>query len=530
MQPYTRHFNTKETPQTEAIPGKPMSKNNAGGYSFALDKWASLNRFLILGTEGGTYYVAEKELTVLNAKNVIACIQEDGLAVVDAIVAVSEAGKAPKNDAAIFALALVTANGTPEAKAKAYAAIPRVCRIGTHLFQMCESIQSLRGWSRGLRKGVARFYTERSAADLAYQLIKYQQRNGWTHRDVLRLTHPTPTTPAMNDLFRYAVGKGRRPSSEANMPQLAAFEELKALGTTDLRRSVRLIQDFNLPREAVPTELLNQVDIWEVLLETMPITAMIRNLGKMTSVGLLVSNLDASTKHVVATLTNKDILKKGRVHPLGLLMALMTYKQGKGVKGSLTWNPVPNIVDALQDAFYLSFDTIEPTGLNFLYGLDVSGSMGYSNVGSFITCREAAAALAMTLARTEPNHEIMCFSDEFIPFPISKSERLDAVVKRMNGMSFGATDCALPMVYAQTQKRHVDTFVVITDSETYCGTPHPSQALVNYRYASGVPSKLVVLGMTSNNFTIADPSDRGMLDVCGLDPSVPEIISTFAKE
>jgi hypothetical protein len=31
--------------------------NNGGGFSFKLDDWSYLQRFLILGTEGGTYYV-----------------------------------------------------------------------------------------------------------------------------------------------------------------------------------------------------------------------------------------------------------------------------------------------------------------------------------------------------------------------------------------------------------------------------------------------------------------------------------------
>ena len=50
----------KETPQTSAIPGKQMVKNNAGGFVFKIDKWQRLMRFLILGAESGTYYVNQK--------------------------------------------------------------------------------------------------------------------------------------------------------------------------------------------------------------------------------------------------------------------------------------------------------------------------------------------------------------------------------------------------------------------------------------------------------------------------------------
>jgi len=53
---YTQNNSRKKTSQSQAILGreKEQVKNNAGGYSFAIDKWSILNRFLILGTEGGT--------------------------------------------------------------------------------------------------------------------------------------------------------------------------------------------------------------------------------------------------------------------------------------------------------------------------------------------------------------------------------------------------------------------------------------------------------------------------------------------
>lgn len=40
-------------------------------------------------------------------------------------------------------------------------------------------------------------------------------------------------------------------------------------------------------------------------------------------------------------------------------------------------------------------------------------------------------------------------------------------------------------------------------------------------------AKLVVFGMSATQFTIADPTDPGMLDVVGLDSSVPELVRNF---
>ena len=85
------------------------------------------------------------------------------------------------------------------------------------------------------------------------------------------------------------------------------------------------------------------------------------------------------------------------------------------------------------------------------------------------------------------------------------------------------------MLYALDKGREIDTFVIYTDSETWAGTPHPSQALRQYRAEFVPDAKLIVVGMVSNRFTIADPDDAGMLDVVGFDTATPEIISGFAR-
>lgn len=111
---------TAATPQSEPVVGKPTVPNSAGGHSFAVDDWTRLERFLILGSEGGSYYASERTLTVANAAAVVACAKADGVEAVRRIAAVSDAGRAPKNDYAVFALALVAAHGDAAGKATAY--------------------------------------------------------------------------------------------------------------------------------------------------------------------------------------------------------------------------------------------------------------------------------------------------------------------------------------------------------------------------------------------------------------------------
>jgi 60 kDa SS-A/Ro ribonucleoprotein len=545
MTVYTKHFGTLKTPQTEPIPGKDQVENSAGGFVFQVSQWDRLDRFLILGSEGGTYYVGEKKLTVDNAKNVLACIQADGKRAVDRIVEISDSGRAPKNDPAIFALAMAASLGSAETKAYALSKLDKVCRIGTHLFQFAESVQSMRGWGRGLRRAIGDWYTTKSPEDIAYQCAKYQQRNGWSHRDLLRLAKPKAGNSSLlrwvtgkpidaeNTVKRIKVVNGKKEliredkyeANSAALPKIVlAFEEAKRATTKE--EVARIIRDNNLPRECVPTQWLNSPEVWDALLEKMPLTAMVRNLGKMTNVGVLAPMSDGVGKALL-DLASVERIQKSRLHPLAILMALRTYATGHGEKGKLTWNPVPQIVDALNGAFYHAFANVVPTNKRWLLGLDVSGSMASPIAGTSLSCAEATAAMALVTAQTEPQYHIFGFCHQFTPLPISKGMRLDDAMRHTRNHNFGGTNCSLPMTYALSERIPVDVFAVYTDSESFAGNIHASQALIQYREKMGIAAKAICVGMTATEFTILDPQDSGSLNVVGFDSATPQVIGDF---
>jgi 60 kDa SS-A/Ro ribonucleoprotein len=543
---YAKLFNRRATPQSRAIPGSTQVANSAGGYSWQVNDWMRLDRFLILGAEGGTYYIGERDLVKQNHDAVVRCIQADGSRAVKRIVEISDAGRAPKNDPAIFALALVVTHGDAAAKADAFASLRKVCRISTHLFHFAEYVNAMRGWGRGLRNAVANWYTAQSADQLALQAVKYQQRDGWAHADLLRLAHAVAPTREHDAIFRWMLsgsgGLGERTVTRkvnghdrvanygavGELPgMIAAFEQAKRASSKD--EIVKLITDHDLPREAIPTQWLNEVAVWDALLDRMPMTAMIRNLGKMTAVGLL-KPFSFAARRVAEKLRDETALQRARVHPMAILIAEKIYAQGRGAKGDLTWDPLAKIVDALNEAFYATFNNVDPCGKPILLALDVSGSMGGSMIaGSCLSAREASAALALITAATDTEYHIMGFSNQFMPLDISPRMRLADVVKRIGNLPFQATDCALPMVWARQNKLRVSGFITYTDSETWAGNVHPSQALRAYRDEFMGDAKAVVVGMTSNGFTIADPNDRGMLDVVGFDTTVPAVISDFVR-
>src|SRR5256714_13701945 len=484
---YAKIFNRRSTPQSQPIPGSTQVPNSGGGYSWQVDDWTRLDRFLILGAEGGTYYISERDLVKQNHDAIVRCIKQDSIRAVNRIVEISDAGRAPKNDPAIFALALVVTHGDAQAQAHAFANLGKVCRIGAPLFHFAEYVTAMRGWGRSLRNAVAGWYVEREAGDLAHQAVKYQHRDGWSHSDLLRLAHPKAPSPQHDAVFRWMLNGAdslgerevkRKVRGEDRVAKYAAVGELpKLIGafervkrTTNVIEVVKLIDEFDLPREAIPTQWLNEIAVWDALLQRMPMTAMVRNLGKMTSIGLIKPFSDAK-KLVLRKLKDETALKRSRIHPLAVLVAQKIYAQGHGEKGALKWSPVSAIVDALDAAFYATFSNVKPCNKPVLLALDVSGSMADSMIaGSCISASEASAAMALITAATEPEHEIIAFSAPtrggyggmhgggepgITRVNVSPRMRLAEVIKRIEGIPVGGPDCGPPMRGAPRNHRKV---------------------------------------------------------------------------
>lgn len=521
-------------PQTTPRDARQV-RNHAGGYVYRVGEWDTLDRFLILGTEGGTFYATERGRTVEAGQTVKALLARDGPRVVARVVGLRAANRLPKLGPAIVVLALALKTGDLATRRAAAEAVPVVARTHTQLFQLANAVQAFGGWGRVTQRAFARWYTDKDAAQVAYQASKYQSREGWTGRDLLRKAHPTPPTPAHDAVFRWMVDgwMGDLPDEapDGAMRRLWALERARRAETE--AEIVGLIKAHGLVRELVPTRWLNSAAVWEALLLSgrgMPMTAMLRNLAKMTVVGLLAPNSRA-TDHVVRRLMDRDRLEAARIHPIAVLNALRTYARGQGVRGRLTWTPVGAIEDALDAAFPLAFGTVEPAGKRTLVALDVSGSMSWGQIAGLpaLSPREAAAAMATVTVRTEPQVETMAFTTRLVKLRIGKRHSLGEVLAATTGLPFGGTDVAQPMLYARTHGIAVDTFVVYTDNETWAGAMHPVDALRAYRDATGIPAKLIVVAMTSTGFTVADPADPGMLDVVGFDAAAPAVMARFAR-
>jgi hypothetical protein len=652
--------------------------NYSGGYVWKLSTIEHVNRYLVLGgaKDMGYYYKQANDASHECALSVLQMIRSPDesqfVQLCDLLKAVSLGGRAPKQEPVLLsvAAAIVFAKNAKE-KEIAFETAKVCIRIPTHMFMLAGFVRDLsmaktvdkgKGWGTGFRKAMAHYYLSHTGRELAYHMTKYQNREGWTHADMIRMLHINPATladdgarlmfdyvmmkyarksktpsektlaflasknvaikpnpfkpltkaefaeklngistppiptsasiaacvpaaasatqkpctqtvvskvagfvsaltsimpspavtatstkPAEDDTFvvitdeddETGTSEKRKTSSSQSQLQQVAFllKHLHALHEAgekkDIPLACALIRSGRLVREHVPTTLFGSKEIWITLLETMPLEALLRNLGKLTQIGVVAEK----HREIVARLVNQAEVLKARIHPIKVLVASKVYTNGCGDSGSLTWTPNAYISVALTDLFRISYGVVTPTGKRIMLGIDVSGSMSSPVLGSkVLTCRDASIAMALLYLETETNVSAVAFSNTLTDLlaPSSKNQlrrgmTLDQALAATNGMAFSSTDCVLPIQHAIKHNLQIDAFIVITDNETYAPNEHPQNALTRYRELTGIQAKLIVLGMTGNCFTIVDPTDRNTLNLAGFDTSTPEIASMFMR-
>lgn len=520
------------TPQGQRTPGRTDEvRNNAGGFVFKVSDKDRLERFLILGTDGGTYYVRESDLTKQNVTFLREMIKSSERQVVDTIVAVSDSGRAAKNGPALFALALVLTEGTDKAYAKA--AVSKVARTSTHLFEFASYVDALGGWGRAKRSAIANWYESQDAGRLAYQAVKYRGgRNGWTHRDLFRKSHPAGVDRHVGN---FILGKNND-SMTVDARILDGFAAMQA--AKSVKDVVRVLNEYtNLPWETIPTQFLKDAKVWETLFYNGALgqTALLRNVTRFARIGAFDNMVFA--KDVADALADAERIRKGRVHPVAYANALGIYRDGQidGTSGwyatrNKNWDTNPKVLAAIEAGFYNAFETVEPANKRTMVSIDVSGSMTWGAPAGLVGLdyMGAAAAMAMVLVRTEPYVTINAFSTDMRALDISESDSLESVDRKIRNARGGGTDCALPMVHAKSKGLNIDTFTVWTDNETWAGRIKPSQALVEYRKARNPEARLAVVAMAASPFTIADPNDKGMMDFVGFDAGAPRVLADFS--
>ncbi|WP_034263581.1 TROVE domain-containing protein [Actinospica robiniae] len=540
------------TPQSQPIPGREaeMVRNHAGGYTFAKDLWRELEDFLILGTAGGTYYVGEQAHTLQNVRVVDDAVAADGGRAVALAVDVSTGrpARAPRNHPALFLLATAITRGDLETRRAARVALPKVARTTFHQAIFFGYWKALHGKpSRGgtapktgrvVRGALGDLLTSQPPDRVAFQACKAAARKtpqgeSFSLRDVLRIGHPKAESPERRALFGWITGNVGEDEARQLLPSVDAFLTAKAVASP--AEAVDVVTRRGVPWEFLPDAVLTEPEVWDALIDTVGMTALIRNLARMTRIGTLTP-MGEATRRAAARLTDRNALAAGRIHPLDVYLALRVYGSGVSRPNSKVpaqkWTPVPEIKDSLEEAFDLSFGHVEPSNKRLLIAVDSSGSMTFRSMmasGSPLgTTYQVACTMATILARIERGNAYVIDVDTAVHAsritPRTNLREIDAWQP-----SGGGTDLSLPFSYAQEQRLEVDGVLVLTDNETWAGRTHASQALTAYRSELNPAARCVVASLSAAGHSIADPRDEGVLQIAGFDATLPQVVTGFLR-
>ena len=558
-----KEIHSGETPQTSPVFGREneMTKNRAGGFGFKMTDWDAFDRFLICGTEGGTFYVGQRELTEGMASASLRVLKTDGVKAVGHLVEISMQGRAASNDQALFLLAMAITYGNKETVRIGLDSIRKVVRTGSHLLHFVSFVDGMRGWGTGLRRAIQRWYQDRPVDQMIFQLLKYRQRDGWSQRDVLRKVHPRVDDPRLRSLFWFIChhlvpwsqidpGPGDR---SHNMMEFMGFavpsngpdrilDYIRLQVEEDSAKVAKMIADSDwLSHEMIRTEHKKSVKVNRALLSRMPLAATIRSLRAMTINGSL-KEMTILTEAVAERIESQEMITRQRIHPFMVLKAIHSYQQvdfSSDTESSMvdSYTPIRRISTALERAYHLSFKGLTPIDKRVYIAVDISGSMsspisevhGKNRRHDGISCRDAAACIAQVIARTAKRHILAAFDTKMVHRPaIRENDSIATTIEKLGLWKRGGTDISQPMLDAAKRKLEVDAFIILTDGQYWAGDIHPFEALNKYRKKMGINAKMVNLIMSSSwETTVANPEDRGMLEISGMDASVPAVIHDF---
>jgi 60 kDa SS-A/Ro ribonucleoprotein len=561
-----------------------MVKNNAGGYTYTVSDEEMITRILILGTNRNTYYSSATKLTddaINYVKKVIA--DGNGQMIIDVLNDIYETNRAPKLDPLFFVLALLTQATVPvEIRVNALKLVSKL-RTFSQLYSWKGLHKTIsggkKGFGRAVRKALFELFNNKTGKDLAYQTTKYNSRKvgdeKWSVVDIIKCSHiPSKNlSPETQIVISYlvkdlnsAIAKYEELKTENNNKLNEVLDYLKAVETVksetcSTEDALFLINKYHLPREVLNTNLLNSLEVWYTLLfdfekmrVIMPTTALIRNLGVMSSKGVFDDN--KTVQLLVEHLTNQQVLTKSRIHPVALLLAKLTYDTGRGIKGKLTWKVNKSISEGLEKAFYLAFGNITGTGKRILHAVDCSGSMTMAMTSlPYMTSCQAVGTLVMEAVKREYKYsqenntpyvqDVILFNHKGSYVEIRPEYNLNQVMKLIQDNTFGSTDCSQPMIKALQQYKRTggregsyDAFIVYTDNETYYGNVHPIDALLDYNRYTKNNARMVVIGTTATINTIGNnnySNTKNMLyldsplclNIAGFDLNAPTMIKNF---
>lgn len=334
-----------------------------------------------------------------------------------------------------------------------------------------------------LKKGIADALTRFGE----YHFAKYDRDGSVKLRDVLRITHPKPSTPERSALYRYLV-KGEIDATL--LPKLAARAALLRKGEFDAEAQA-LAVTADATWEVVTSKFGTKPEIWNAA--KLPFMAGIRNLANLLKAGALEA-LD----RVIAMLQDPTHVQRSHQLPFRFYTAYRTVEALSGV------DPLrkQRVLDALVVALELSVANLPRlSGVTFVTA-DNSGSMDHAlSERSVVHYRDVANLLA-SIAHTMCEEAVTSVfgTNHVFVTPVRKDSVLTNMARFAAAGDSGGTNAYLTIRDLRERGTVVDRIILLSDMQCYdtqaradwCGGPSGSLAEELVKYRSSVNPRVVL--------------------------------------
>jgi len=362
------------------------------------------------------------------------------------------------------------------------AAFSRVCRRPDDLLYIAEQVKDARG---GLCNGSPHVIRTCIAQELAqlseWHAIKYRKGQHFGLKHLLQLYHPRPVDDHQRLLYRWicAPKQWSRWTKEerAVLPVIAAYERFKHAPREDLETLAEAARTGQLPWEMVIARLGNCPEAWRLVLEHLPVMALIRNLRNLHIAGVLADR--SALEYVLGVLGNPEIIRQSRQLPFRWLAA---------------WREVaplhPELGRALEGALELSVVNMPHWSGTTAIACDNSGSM-LTPLGQYsaISARDLANLLGTMIAALCDDGLFFLFGSiarrlpdpHYLPEAYQHYRALPLLQRfaRVNtiGNTVGASTQAYKVLaWLLARNITVDRLVYLTDMQIY-GNPDTEELL-----------------------------------------------------
>lgn len=479
----------------------------------------------------------------------------------------------PRRDTIMFVLAAAVII-TPDyhLKRDIYTTLLNIAKSSKDIFTFLKyyTIQH-KTFNSSLNKMIRTYYYKKDPFELALEVTKSNGGHGWTHKDILKLSHGKSSNIRTQTVVTYILhglsrAKAAVEGNEEAADIITLFSDAVELKRCENEKKVvELMQKIHCDNiKQVPSYLHKSKAVWEALIPQLPIGELIMLLPRLSKCDFLQKNSKIQVKIIEALNTNA--VKTSRIHPLEIFIALKNFEKGgramdPKLKDHLEKMAKPDeepddnstiqieaainkpincfpIVTALHKAMQASFQNITSTGRRMFIGVEVSKEMDNPCLtNKNITCFEAATMLIMSFLRTERDVTVAVFnSTEISIVSLNKHATFPELQSVLKKARSGLAMLKPVFEWAMNKTKPIDIFINFLQSQSYGTVPRQRRdknksltILDTYRKEMALPhTKLISVFLDSPHVTLADGT-LNVLDICGIDKDVPRIIEAFSK-